>query len=62
MTNKRDLENRLAELRGDGPADGVELTVTVRDEVIPTPWEPDGDTEAPAAGTTVTHYSINDDQ
>lgn len=55
MASKRDLENRLAQLRGDGSGDGVELTVAVRDEVIETPWEP-ADGEAPAAGTTVTRY------
>lgn len=55
MTNKRALEKRLAELRGDVPADGGE-SFTIREEVVETPWEPAADGEAPSAGTTVTRY------
>lgn len=54
MTNKRDLEKRLAELREGVPADGVEFTV--RDEVIETPWEPADGGKAPSPRTSVTRY------
>lgn len=55
MANKRDLEKRLSELRGDVPTDGVE-SFTIHEEVIETPWEPNDGGEAPSAGTTVTRY------
>lgn len=53
---RRDLENWIAELRGDA---GV-VEIIVRDEVIATLWEPDPDAEAPSPGTSVTRYYRNE--
>lgn len=52
MTDYRSLERRLAALENDGTE---ELEIIMRDEVVETPWEPDGGS-APVPGVTETRY------
>lgn len=53
---RRDLEKRVAELRGD---DAEDVEIIWRDEVIETEWS-DGKDDPPEPGITVTRYYRNE--